>query len=103
MSAHAADQNSGLRKIILVLLALGVVSMLSLIVAGATSLISFADRIHPVAGTVVFWGTLSGSGILCALLPDRLRAVAASTRAAEGNVGTKARGVFAGIALAAGE
>jgi hypothetical protein len=49
MSAHAADQNAGLRKIILVLLALGVVSMVSLMIAGATSLISLADRIHPVA------------------------------------------------------
>lgn len=38
------------------LLALGLVSMLSLIIAGATSLILLADRIHPVAGTVVFWG-----------------------------------------------
>jgi len=56
MSAHAADQNSSLRKVILVLLALGVVSMVSLIIAGATSLISFAERIHPVVGTVVFWG-----------------------------------------------
>ena len=55
MSAHATDQNSNLRKIILVVLALGAISMLSLIVAGAMSLISLADRIHPVAGTVVFW------------------------------------------------
>jgi Domain of unknown function (DUF697) len=62
MSAHAADQNSGLRKIILVLLALGVVSMVSLIVAGATSLISFAERIHPVAGSVVFWGICLAAG-----------------------------------------
>src|SRR6267378_6180141 len=64
MSAHAADQNSGLRRIILVLLALGVVSMVSLIVAGATSLISLADRIHPVAGTVVFWGICLAAGFL---------------------------------------
>ena len=64
MSAHAADQNSGLRRIILVLLALGVVSMVSLIVAGATSLISLADRIHPVAGTFVFWGFCLAAGFL---------------------------------------
>src|SRR6476660_7165277 len=64
MSAHAADQNSGLRRIILVLLALGVVSMVSLIVAGATSLISLADRIHPVAGTFVFWGLCLAAGFL---------------------------------------
>jgi hypothetical protein len=62
MSAHAADQNSSLRRIVLVLLALGVVSMLSLIIAGATSLISFAERIHPVAGTVVFWGICMAAG-----------------------------------------
>ena len=46
------------------LLALGVVSMVSLIVAGATSLISLADRIHPVAGTVVFWGLCLAAGFL---------------------------------------
>ena len=64
MSAQAADQNSGLRKIILALLAVGVVSMLSLIIAGATSLISLADRIHPVAGTIVFWGLCLTAGFL---------------------------------------
>src|SRR5213595_508788 len=62
MNAHTADQNSGLRRIILVLLALAAISMLSLIVAGATSLISLADRIHPVAGTVVFWGLCLAAG-----------------------------------------
>src|SRR6267154_272658 len=62
MSAHAADQNSSLRKIILVLLALGVVSMVSLIIAGAPSLVSFAERIHPVAGTIVFWGICLAAG-----------------------------------------
>ena len=43
-------------------LALGVISMLSLIVAGATSLVSFAERIHPVAGTIVFWGICLAAG-----------------------------------------
>src|SRR5215472_10641665 len=62
MSAHAADQNSSLRRIILVLLALGVISMLSLIVAGAMSLISFAERIHPLAGTLVFWAICLAAG-----------------------------------------
>ena len=62
MSANVADQNSGLRRIILVLLAIGLVSILSLMVAGATSLISLADRIHPVAGTVVFWAICLAAG-----------------------------------------
>src|SRR5262249_58818904 len=70
MSANAADQNSSLRKIILVLVALGAISMLSLIVAGAMSLISLADRIHPVAGTVVFWAICLAAGfsaLYCAI------------------------------------
>src|SRR3954462_5163375 len=64
MSEHAADQNSGLRRIILVLLALGLVSLVCLTVAGATSLISLADRIHPVAGTSVFWALCLAAGFL---------------------------------------
>jgi Domain of unknown function (DUF697) len=63
MSVAAADQNSSIRKIVFVVLALGVVSMLSLIVAGVTSLISLADRIHPVAGTIVFWSVCVCAGL----------------------------------------
>src|SRR5262245_13238547 len=48
-------------------------------------------------------GALSRSRISCAVLRDRLRAVATSARAAEGNVGTEARGLFAGLALATDE
>jgi hypothetical protein len=64
MSANGLDQNSGLRKIILVILTLGTISILSLIIAGATSLISLADRIHPVAGTIVFWALCLTAGFL---------------------------------------
>src|SRR5438045_6347715 len=64
MNAYTADQNSGLRRIIFVLLAVAAISMLSLIVAGATSLISLADRIHPVAGTFVFWALCLAAGFL---------------------------------------
>ena len=100
---YAADQNLGLRKIVLILLGIGVVSILSLIVAGAMSLISLADRIHPVAGTVVFWATFPGSGIFSALLRHRLRAVTASARTAEGDVRAEARSLSAVIALTAGK
>src|SRR5262249_44682853 len=62
MSTYVAEQNLGLRKIVFVLLGIGVCSMLSVIVAGAMSLISLADRIHPVAGTVVFWGLCLAAG-----------------------------------------
>ncbi|PYL10276.1 MAG: hypothetical protein DME33_01605 [Verrucomicrobia bacterium] len=66
MSAATADQGSSWNKIVLVLLTLGVVSMLSLFVAGAMSLISFAERIHPLAGTIVFWSISLAAGV-CAL------------------------------------
>jgi len=48
-------------------------------------------------------GTLSGGRISCALLRDRLRAVAGSTRAAGGEVRAKARSLPAVIALTAGK
>lgn len=38
------------------------VSVISLIIAGVTSLISLADRIHPVAGSVVFWTIVLAAG-----------------------------------------
>ena len=50
-----------------------------------------------------FLGTLSGGRIFCALLHNRLRAVVASTRAAEGDVGAKTRGLFTDIAFAVGK
>jgi Domain of unknown function (DUF697) len=77
MSANAADQHSELRKIVLILVALALISMLSVIVAGATSLISLADRIHPVAGTVVFWATCLAAGffaLYCLIAYARLPA-----------------------------
>ena len=66
MNTTSADQSSSLKKILLVLFAVCVVSMLSLIVAGATSLISLAERIHPVAGTIAFWSICLAVGF-CAL------------------------------------
>ena len=77
MSTQAADQNSGLKRIALVLLTLGVVSMLSLIIAGATSLILLAERIHPIAGSIAFWGVCVAAGFLalyCAIAYARLPA-----------------------------
>ena len=62
MKAAAAAQNSGPRKIIVVLAVLITVCLLSLIIAGVTSLISLAERIHPVAGTIVFWSICLAAG-----------------------------------------
>jgi hypothetical protein len=58
----AAAQNSGARKTIIVLAVMITVCLVSLIVAGATSLISLADRIHPIAGTIVFWTLCLAAG-----------------------------------------
>ncbi len=52
---QAATGNSGIRKIIIGLVILLTVCVVSLIIAGVTSLISLAGRIHPVAGSVAFW------------------------------------------------
>ncbi len=73
----AAVQNSGARKMIIILAVMITVCLVSLIVAGATSLISLADRIHPVAGTVVFWAVCLTAGffaLYCAIAYARLPA-----------------------------
>jgi len=62
VKADAAAQNSSARKIIIVLAVLVTVCLLSLIIAGGTSLISLAERIHPVAGTIVFWSICLAAG-----------------------------------------
>jgi hypothetical protein len=51
----AAEQNFSARKIVIALVVLMTVCLLSLIIAGVTSLISLAERIHPLAGSIVFW------------------------------------------------
>src|SRR5437773_5576958 len=58
----SAAENSGARRIIILLVVLTTVFVLSLIVAGVTSLISLADRIHPIAGTIVFWTIVLAAG-----------------------------------------
>ena len=73
----AAAQNSGARKMIIILAVMITVCLVSLIVAGATSLISLADRIHPVAGTVVFWAVCLTAGffaLYCTIAYARLPA-----------------------------
>ena len=62
MKAAAAAQNSSAKKIIVVLVAVITVCLLSLIIAGVTSLISLAERIHPIAGTIVFWSVCLAAG-----------------------------------------
>jgi uncharacterized protein DUF697 len=58
---QAATENSGVRKTVICLVLLLTACVVSLIIAGVTSLISLADRIHPVAGSVVFWTIVLGA------------------------------------------
>src|SRR6266478_1475714 len=77
MKADAAVQNTSARKLIISLVVLVTVCLVSLIIAGVTSLISLADRIHPIAGTIVFWSVCAAAGFLalyCAIAYARLPA-----------------------------
>jgi uncharacterized protein DUF697 len=62
MKNVAVAQESSARKIILVIAVAVTVCLLSLIIAGFTSLISLADRIHPIAGAVIFWSVCLATG-----------------------------------------
>ena len=55
MNSEVAVQSSGVRKVVIGLVILLTVCVISLVVAGVTSLISLADRIHPIAGSIAFW------------------------------------------------
>src|SRR3989442_785870 len=75
--AATADQTSSMRENIFVVIALGALSLLSLIIAGGTRLISFAGRVHPVAGTIVFWSVCLAAGffaLYCLIAYARLPA-----------------------------
>jgi len=77
MSAGSEAPTFSVRRIVFVVIALGAISVLSLIVAGAASLISLADRIHPVAGTIVFWSVCLAAGffaLYCVIAYARLPA-----------------------------
>jgi hypothetical protein len=83
----AAAQNSSARKIIVVLAMLITVCLLSLIIAGVTSLISLAERIHPVAGTIVFWSVCLAAGffaLYCVVAYARLPAALVPPEAESG-------------------
>ena len=58
---HSTAPNSGLRKTIIGGIILLTVCVVALVITGLTSLISLADRIHPVAGNVVFWVVVFGA------------------------------------------
>ncbi|PYK76439.1 MAG: hypothetical protein DME39_01400, partial [Verrucomicrobia bacterium] len=72
-----AVQNSSARRLIVAFAVLISVCLVSLVIAGVTSLISLADRIHPIAGTIVFWSICAAAGffaLYCAIAYARLPA-----------------------------
>jgi hypothetical protein len=58
-----SPQDSTVRKTALIVLSIALICLLSLIAAGFMSVVTLADRIHPVAGAFVFWGLLLGAGL----------------------------------------
>src|SRR6266436_1237784 len=55
VNARSTDQGVSARRIIIGVIVLLTVCVVALVVTGVTSLISLADRLHPIAGSVVFW------------------------------------------------
>ncbi|PYK55111.1 MAG: hypothetical protein DME48_05795 [Verrucomicrobia bacterium] len=62
MNAAAAAQNSSARRIVLVVVGTISACLALLIIAGVASMVSLADRIHPIAGTIVFWSVCLAAG-----------------------------------------
>jgi hypothetical protein len=62
VNAAAAAQSSSTRRIILVVVGTISACLALLIIAGVASMVSLADRIHPIAGTIVFWSVCLAAG-----------------------------------------
>jgi Domain of unknown function (DUF697) len=63
MKNSSAPASSG-RKIIVTLIAVTTVCAVSIVAAGITSLVSLAERIHPILGQLVFWSVCAALGFL---------------------------------------
>jgi hypothetical protein len=73
MNSDISAGSSGLRKVIVGLLVLLTVCVIALVITGVTSLISLADRIHPVAGSVVFWAIVLAAAFAHCMARSRTR------------------------------
>lgn len=56
------QKKSGARRLIIALVGLSALALLSMVIAAVGSLVTLAERIHPVAGTIVFWGVCLAAG-----------------------------------------
>ena len=64
------DQTGGIRTVVIGLAILLTVCIASLIIAGITSVIALADRIHPIAGSIMFWTIVlaaAATALYCAI------------------------------------
>ena len=62
VNAAAAAQSSSTRRIVFVVVGTITTCLALLIIAGVASMVSLADRIHPIAGTIVFWSVCLAAG-----------------------------------------
>jgi hypothetical protein len=58
-----SSQDSTVRRAALVVISIALVCLLSLITAGLMSAVALADRIHPVAGQILFWTLCLALGV----------------------------------------
>jgi hypothetical protein len=52
------------RKFVIAVAVLTAICLLSIVIAGLSSLVSLADRIHPIAGQIMFWAVGAALGFL---------------------------------------
>jgi hypothetical protein len=62
VNTATASQSSSARRIVLVVAVTITICLALLTIAGVASLVSLADRIHPIAGTIVFWSVCLAAG-----------------------------------------
>ncbi|PZR73601.1 MAG: hypothetical protein DLM52_10775 [Chthoniobacterales bacterium] len=61
---NTSSRSSSTKRLLIALAILTSACLVSILVAGLTSLVSLADRIHPLAGQVVFWAVSAGLVVL---------------------------------------
>ena len=61
---NSSDPATSGRKIIVTVAVVTTVCVLSIVIAGLTSLVSLAERIHPMVGQFVFWSVCAALGFL---------------------------------------
>src|ERR1700744_2031921 len=77
MNSEYSTENSGIRKVIIGLLILLTVCVFAVVITGLMNLIALADRIHPIAGSIVCWLVVLSAALVafyCAIAYSKLPA-----------------------------